>query len=148
MTKLDTGIPAPQLKQEAKAPTRAWMGLLGLWAESGIGGSGEAWPTVQKDLLAGMASGLSSAKSAGWSCKYSQCRWFNYGKISRACLIFTYYYLSSIRRLDSPCLFLLHVIFPLMRTNFFLLSNLLNICASEGYLKLHQEEFVHCICCW
>lgn len=58
MTKLEIGIPAPQLKQEANAPTGVWMGLLGLWAESGIGGSGEAWPTVQKDLLAGMASAM------------------------------------------------------------------------------------------
>lgn len=29
-----------------------------------------------------------------------------------------------------------------MHTNFFLLSNLLNICASEGYLKLHQNLFI------
>lgn len=42
MTKLETGIPTPQLKQEAKAPTGVWMGFLGLWAETGIGSSGEA----------------------------------------------------------------------------------------------------------
>lgn len=41
------------------------------------------------------------------------------------------------------CLLLLLVVFPLTHMNFFLLSSLLNSCASEGYLTLHQIQFIH-----